>query len=310
MAKFLGRELNDEPKSFYFMAGLPRSGSTLLSSLLNQNPRIFSGPSSPVVPAMIAIERELANCELYLGHPKPEQARQIISSVLSQYYSDRDEPVIIDKNRSWTNNIEYIQGYFGITPKIICPVRDVAEILASFISMVHRNPFHVQGKVNFIDEMLVKTNTPLTDSNRCRLLASPDGILGQSVEGLRKVLMEGYDQSVHLVEYKDLVNKPQETLNKIYDFLGEEHFDHDFKSIENINRELDSQVYGIADMHEVRPVLQNTSKKPQEVLPQEILDLCVGAEFWKTSSEEDDDYETHETEVVSDIEDEDRLIGA
>ena len=36
-------------KTFYFMTGLPRSGSTLLSSILNQNPKFYSGPSSPVV---------------------------------------------------------------------------------------------------------------------------------------------------------------------------------------------------------------------------------------------------------------------
>ena len=39
-------------KKFYFMAGLPRAGSTLLSTLLNQNPRLYSGPSSPVLGAM------------------------------------------------------------------------------------------------------------------------------------------------------------------------------------------------------------------------------------------------------------------
>ena len=45
-------------KTFYFMAGLPRSGSTLLSSILNQNPRFYSGPSSPVLGAMFAVEQD------------------------------------------------------------------------------------------------------------------------------------------------------------------------------------------------------------------------------------------------------------
>ena len=33
-------------KKFYFMAGLPRSGGTLLSSILNQNPNIYVSPQS------------------------------------------------------------------------------------------------------------------------------------------------------------------------------------------------------------------------------------------------------------------------
>ncbi|NBP58534.1 sulfotransferase, partial [bacterium] len=37
-------------KKYYFISGLPRSGSTLLSAILNQNPRFYSGPNSPVVP--------------------------------------------------------------------------------------------------------------------------------------------------------------------------------------------------------------------------------------------------------------------
>ena len=154
--EILREEMSRLNKTYYFMSGLPRSGSTLLSSILNQNPRFYSGPSSPVVATMITLENSFSNDELFLGYPKPLQAKEIISSVLPQYYGDRQEPVIFDKNRSWTVRMEYIPGYFDIQPKIICPVRDTAEILTSFISMIRRNPFQVDGKINFIDEMLKK----------------------------------------------------------------------------------------------------------------------------------------------------------
>ena len=75
-------------KTLYFMAGLPRSGSTLLSSLLNQNPRFYSGPSSPVVGTMMQIQNDLANNELYIAYPKPHQATELVASVASHYYSD------------------------------------------------------------------------------------------------------------------------------------------------------------------------------------------------------------------------------
>ena len=113
--------MNRTNKTYYFMSGLPRSGSTLLSSILNQNPRFYSGPSSPVVPTMITLENSLSNDELFLGYPKIQEAKEIIASVLPQYYSDRQEPVIFDKNRSWTIRMEYIPGYFDIAPKVLCP---------------------------------------------------------------------------------------------------------------------------------------------------------------------------------------------
>lgn len=302
-------------KTFYFISGLPRSGSTLLSSILNQNPRFYSGPSSPVVPTMLAVETSLSNDELFLSYPKPNQAKEIIASILPEFYSDRSEPVIFDKNRSWTIRMEYISGYFDIEPKVICPVRDTAEILTSFISMIRRNPITTDGKINFIDEMLIKNNIPLTDNNRCELLASPSGILGQSIEGLKKALMSGYDKSLHFVEYKDLVNNPKETIEKIYDFLGEEYYDHTFNNLQNTNRENDSLIYGLPDMHEVRSEIKLSSLNPDEVLSNEILEKCKNTEFWRVVEdfEEDDDNNYEDLEEDYDNNDEEeietKLIG-
>ena len=277
--------LKTQQKTYYFMAGLPRSGSTLLSSILNQNPRIHSGPSSPVTSIMLTLENVIANDELFRAYPKPQQAGEIISNVIKHYYGDVDKPVIVDKNRSWVNRMHYIPGYFGIEPKVICPVRNIDEILASFIAMHKRNPFDVNGRINFIDEMLVKSNIPLTDDNRCELLASPNGILGQSVAGIKQVLMEGKQKQIHFVEYDDLINNPQETMRKLYDFLGEEYFEHDFTNISNQHKEDDASVYGFADMHDVRDTLEKKSIDPREILSPAILERCAGSEFWRNLEE-------------------------
>jgi len=308
--EIIREEMSRLNKTYYFMSGLPRSGSTLLSSILNQNPRFYSGPSSPVVATMITLEQSFSNDELFLGYPKPQQAKEIIASVLSQYYSDRQEPVIFDKNRSWTVRMEYISGYFDIQPKVICPVRDTAEILTSFISMIRRNPYQVDGKINFIDEMLVKNNIPLTDDNRCEFLASPVGILGQSVEGLRKALMEGNDNNIYLVEYRDLVNNPKETIEKIYEFLGEQPFEHTFDNLENINRENDAKIYGFADMHEVRPEVKVTAPSPEEILSENILEKCKNTEFWRIIESTEEEFDDEEDLELQDSESEEpALIG-
>jgi sulfotransferase len=277
--------LRTQQKTYYFMAGLPRSGSTLLSSILNQNTRIHSGPSSPVTSIMLTLENAIANDELFRAYPKPEQAGEIITNVIKHYYSDVDKPVIIDKNRSWVSRMHYIPGYFNIEPKVICPVRNIDEILASFIAMHKRNPFEANGRINFIDEMLVKTDTPLTDDNRCELLASTNGILGQSVAGIKQALMEGKQKQIHFVEYDDLINNPQETMRKLYDFLGEEYFEHDFTNISNQHKEDDASVYGFADMHNVREVLEKKSIDPREILSPAILERCAGSEFWRNLEE-------------------------
>lgn len=273
-------------KRYYFMAGLPRSGSTLLSAILNQNPEFYSGPSSPVTSLMLILEESIANDELFRAYPKPQQAGELIANVLTHYYSDVNKPVIFDKNRSWVNRMHYIPGYFGFEPKILVPVRDTAEILASFISMHRRNPYEVNGRINFIDEMLVKSNTPLTDDNRCQFIAGPNGILGQSYDGIKQALMEGRQSQLHFIEYDDLVNNPEETMRKVYEFLDEEYYEHDFTKLENLHKENDSEVYGIADMHEVRETLEKISIDPVEILSEAVLEQCKGSEFWRDIDKE------------------------
>jgi sulfotransferase len=277
--------LKTQQKTYCFMAGLPRSGSTLLSAILNQNPRIHSGPSSPVTSIMLTLENVIASDELFRAYPKPAQAGEIIANVIKHYYSDVDKPVIIDKNRSWVNRMHYIPGYFGVEPKIICPVRNIDEILASFITMHKRNPFDANGRINFIDEMLIKTNTPLTDDNRCEFLASSNGILGQSVAGIRQALMEGRQRQIHFVEYDELISSPRETMKKLYDFLGEEYFEHDFANIINQHKEDDASVYGFTDMHDVRSTLEKKSIDPKDILSPAILERCAGSEFWRNLEE-------------------------
>ncbi len=268
-------------KTFYFIAGLPRSGSTVLSAILNQNPRFHSGPSSPVISGMVTLENVFSNDELFLAYPKIQQGKEIIASILPQYYEDRKETVIFDKNRSWTSYVNYIYGYFDIVPKIICPVRNIDEILTSFIMLVTNNQYSKTGKINFIDEALIKNNLPITNENRCNFLLSENGIIGQSYLSMKNALMSNYENNLHFVEYNDLVNNPEETLDEIYDFLGEGKYKHYYDNLEHIYRENDSHIYGIDDMHLIRPELKITSPHPSEIIPENILNACKNIEFWK-----------------------------
>jgi sulfotransferase len=273
-------------KSFYFIAGLPRSGSTLLSSILNQNPRFYSGPSSPVLGAMFALESNFNDNELYYGYPKPDQVKELIGSVPHHFYSDVEKPVVFDKNRAWTARVPYIEHYIGQKAKIIVPVRRIDEILASILTMIHRNPFEEgQPRINFVDEQLVKNNIPINDVNRCLYLLNDGGIVYESLNAV----LEGFKQDVrdrmHFVDYNDLVDDPDKVLDDIYDFLDEEPYEHKFKKLTNEHRENDLETYGLSDMHEVRSKLKKTSISPSSVLPEEIIDLYqknkASLEFWK-----------------------------
>jgi len=268
------------------MAGLPRAGSTLLSTLLNQNPRFYSGPSSPVLGAMYATHDNFIGNELYTGYPKPDAVNQIIGSIIDNWYYDIEKPVVIDKNRAWCARVAFIEGYIRQEAKIIVPVRRIDEILASILTMIKRNPFKEgQPRINFVDEYLVKNNMPINDESRCNHLLNPDGIIWESLNATKLGVEEGHSDKFHYVDYNDLVDDPQGELNKIYTFLGEDSFPHSFDNLSNQHREDDITTYGLGDMHEVHSKLEKISSDPSEVLPSSIIDLYNSnketLEFWK-----------------------------
>jgi sulfotransferase len=125
--------------------------------------------------------------------------------------------------------------------------------------------------------------------------------------------MQGGVKQLHFIEYDDLINNSEETMRKIYEFLGEEYFEHDFSKIENIHKERDAEVYGLADMHDVRNTLSKVSADPKEILPESILEKCEGAEFWRNLAEAADENTELENGEITDTEsttDEDtKLIG-
>lgn len=264
-------------KTYFFESGLPRSGSTLLSSLLNQNPDLHCGAISPVLEIMYYTEQYFEGSEQALAYPKPQQHHKIISSVIENYYSDREEKYIIDKCRAWPNNVDRAQEYITKTPKIICPVRDVVEILASFIQMIHRN----SNQVSFVDKALIEQGYELTDDNRCDYLMCPVGIVDQSLYAFGEGFRKGCEKYMHIVEYNDLVTNPEGTLKGIYKFLEIPEYSHDFKNVSNKYRERDNEVYGLQDMHQVHLEVKKTCRRPEEVLSDYVLNKYSNMEFWR-----------------------------
>ena len=150
---------------FYFDCGLPRSGSTLLTALLNQNPDIHAGNLSPVFELMYYTD-EILHKEQAQAVPKPKVFQEIVTNTLIiNYYSDVDRPVVIDKCRAWPAHIDILKKYVTNNPKLICTVRHPLDILASFITL-----FHKDGTLNFIDKAMIEQKIPITDDNRCHYM--------------------------------------------------------------------------------------------------------------------------------------------
>ena len=267
-------------KQFYFMSGLPRSGSTLLTALLNQNPNIHASTNSPLLDTIHYTEEYLLkNSEQYKANPKPECAHKVLSSIPYNYYFNTPENIIVDKSRGWVNQIEHIKDYITKEPKIICPVRDIHDIISSFLYLIQKS-----STTSFIDEGLIERNIPITNDNRADYLMSSEGSIGLCYHALSEAYRKGNDEYLLLVDYDDLIKNPQQQLNRIYEFLEMPKFTHNFNSVRTKEDEDDS-VYQLENMHTVRDKVEKIHRDNTKFLSKYILNKYKNMEFWKNRTQ-------------------------
>jgi sulfotransferase len=272
---------------YFFMAGLPRSGSTLLRSILNQNPTIYSGPISPSVELLYYTDKYFQESEMLLASPQPESCYNILSNMMNLFY----EPIlkkegkskVIEFNRAIPNNIERFRTYIKEDVRIVCPVRSIPEILASFISLIHRN----SDKISFVDQYLIDKGIEVNDDNRCDYLMSDYGIVGQALFAMSRPFIRNEQNLLKIVEYDDLVENTQQVMKEIYDFWGLENWEHSYENLENKYPENDLFQYNLEGMHTVGKTIKKTCKKPEEVLSMSIIEKYSGMEYWRENCTND-----------------------
>lgn len=235
------------------MAGLPRSGSTLLSSILNQNPDIYSGPQTDFPNVMLSIYQSNQRSESYHSGYNPEGYENLMRQVPNNFYINTDKKYIIDKNRVWgtTDNIKLLD-LLSNNVKIICTVRPILEVLASFVTLARNNPD------NFIDKGILEIPSsyyrPIDDA-RCDWLMSETENIQHNIFSMASALNPEHQKKFHFVVYKDLVSKPKETLENIYKFLEIENFEHTFENLKWEKMPHEENIFGIKNMHSVKPDL-------------------------------------------------------
>lgn len=272
---------------YYFMAGLPRSGSTLLRSILNQNPTLHSGPISPSVELLYYTDKYFQSSEMLLASPNPQGCYDVLSNMMNHFYSNimerEGKSKIIEFNRAIPNNIERFRTYIKEDVRIVCPVRSIPEILASFISLIHKN----SDKVSFVDQYLIDQGIEVNDDTRCDYLMSDYGIVGQALFAMSRPYLRGEEGLLKIVEYDDLVEKTDEVMREIYDFWGLERWEHKYENLENKYPENDIFQYNLDGMHTVGRTIKKTCKKPEEVLSKEIIEKYSGMEYWRENCKND-----------------------
>lgn len=235
-------------KELYFLAGLPRSGSTLLTSILYQNPTIHTEGHSALCNVMWDTQMSLENNPHLKATGREHTKADIMSMLPKAYYAQQERDIVLDKSFTWTlsGNIEMIQKYITPAPKFIVMERTIDEIVNSFLGLMERSDSNgVFDISNF---------TGTLQERREQAIRAEGGSLHADIRAYNNAKDHSDQSMFHYVSYKDLVEKTQETIDGIYTFLGLPLFDHDLGNIENLHTE-DDTVWGFKDMHTIRPVI-------------------------------------------------------
>lgn len=254
-------------KKFHFLAGLPRSGSTVICSILNQNPEIFVTQTSPLLGLLLHNQEAFHKLEEVIANPIPEQLTNVSKGIIDGAWAHRPEKIIIDKHRGWGKNMNASTMVFGEEIKIVLTVRDLPSIMASWLTLIHKYP-------NQFDLKLTAKGYQATDENR----------MGEMWFNMTKDCMESVvmakqtaSNRLLLVDYDDFVENPKEQIKKIESFL--ELPAHNY-SFDNIEQEVsdDFTAWGLPDLHKIRPEIKKTSKHPRDVLGDELYNRFIEIE--------------------------------
>lgn len=262
-------------KVIHFDNSLPRSGGTLLTSLLNQHYDVYAGTQSPVYEIMRLSLNELnmAN-EMYYN---PVATGNVIKNIPHNYYEGVKESIVVDKCRKWCYSIDFIKDNISKNPKIICCVRDPLDILASFIVLIHK-----YKDTNFVDKRLRELGLDINDTNRCWFfMQEGNGVLEHALNGIKKALSEGHKDCILFIDYNDLIDNTERELEKISSFLNLNTFVFNLNNIQARFRENDMFSYGMPDMHYVKPVISKSSTDYREILSSSIINEYKDLDYWR-----------------------------
>lgn len=240
--------LND---NVVFMAGLPRSGSTLLCNILAQNPNFHVTPTNGLINLVASVKaNDLCVKDKYawhtdalfraqgLGEIKPRISNMIHGLICGFYEKELAAgKVVFDKNRGWITEIGLLEEAFGRPIKIIYPIRSLTEIVASFEKLFRQCPLLNKS---FEPHALYADQQSMEGRARNILrVHDPTGLAVTRLIDILNPLKEKYRDRIFFVHYDRLLDEPDLVMTELHKFIGSPVYKYDFDNIKQLVLEND-----------------------------------------------------------------------
>mgnify|MGYP003120120997 FL=1 len=246
-------------KQLFFLVAQPRSGNTLFTSIINQNPEIVCTPNSITLEIMKDVFL-LKQTDVFLNYPDHKSLDNVLNVVYDNYYKDWLQPIIIDRGPVMTpGNFALMQKHFKRPFKCIVLLRDVMDVLASYMKWYTENPDAFPNRFNLKN-----------DEEKLGMIMNKDGAVAKDLEAIKNAF--NYPDICHFVKYDDLVARPNEEIKKIYKFIDKPYFNHRFDNLQQVEvngMKYDDTIVG-KNMHNIRSVVRKVNNPYIEKIPKRI----------------------------------------
>lgn len=259
-------------EKLHFITGLPRAGSTLITNILKQNPKIHGESVSSL---QSNFNSTLVNWNVFEQNKEYNNEKALkgtLNGILNGYHSHIDKPIIFDKDRGWIASIPTLEAVLDKPVKMLVCVRNPAEILTSFERLKRSNPLYFSRADNFLKEQS-------SIASRAYYFSGPEGALGQSHRNLHDAVTMGYLDRMLFVDYNRFCNSPKSQLKRIYDFFELESFEHDLNNIVQ-EEKYNNDPTGFIDLHKVKPTLQKTTVNCVQYIGLNLYEQYNSEIFW------------------------------
>lgn len=259
-------------KNIYFISGLPRSGSTLITNILKQNPAVHGEAVSSLSSLVGSVHHNWTMYEQNKEYPNLEAKIGLLQGMMNGYYSHINKPIIFDKDRGWVSLIGLVEGILEKNVKILICVRNPAEILTSFEKIRKENPM-----VAVLPDLDLREKSSL--ASRAFYYAGPEGPLGLAHRTLNDAIIMGYLDRMLFVDYNRFCNSPRSQLKRIYNFFELPEYEHDLENIiqdENYNHYSNNLPY----LHKIKNKIEKTTVNPVTYLGLDLYEQYNKEIFW------------------------------
>lgn len=257
-------------QKYHFIAGLPRSGSTLLSAILKQNPKFYASISDPLLEFVRSIVQTVhANVGMEVA-VSIQQRKDLALGLFERFYRNKPN-ICFNTNRGWGAHTAMAKDLFPKSKMILC-IRDIPWILDSFEVLNSKNPYTIKALFQHQDLPTVYHRV-----NSLMSLDGAGGFVSGPIACTKQAMFSNEKDMLCVVHYNALAQQPKIVMQKIYEFLEEPWFEHDFDNVEDSYDEFDEQA-NIKGLHTVKKKVEFIQRKP--IIPADLWQQNEIQSYW------------------------------